>query len=364
MAGSRSFPRSPRATSPTVKSSSRAGARTLVIIDNRPLQREAWAELHAARKRLDKVSGELHRHEEIDVPAYDSWLHRTFPVSVTTLRQLHQEVLLKSYQVNRVQALSYATGRSVKKLWQELKEREANPEAYQNDPSPEEILDHDYDDEDDTDGWGSGWDTSTEDESSEGEDASSKRSQKSSRQTFDLEDSPSRRSTPPADQPAKDIYRRLVQRLHPDRGGEWTPGRERLWHQVQEAWTSGDVDWLTRLEVEWETANEVLNETSPLGRLLQAIEELQAARRDIERKLRDYRGSPPWRFTLSEKKRSSLHHRMEENFRHDISFLQRQLDHLNATIAAWERVSSSSRRGQQKRQIGGRERSSRTRRTR
>jgi hypothetical protein len=133
-----------------------------------------------------------------------------------------------------------------------------------------------------------------------------------------------------------------VQRLHPDRGGEWTTGRKRLWHEVQQAWAAGDSDWLARLEVEWETAHDVLSPTSPLSRLRRAIEELLGARRDTERKLRQYRTSPPWRFTLAPKKRADLQRRTEMNFRHDIEMLQRQLAYLDTTIAAWEDSPRSS----------------------
>ena len=149
---------------------------------------------------------------------------------------------------------------------------------------------------------------------------------------------------------ARDVYRRLVQLIHPDRGGEWTPARQRLWHEVQQAWAAGDADWLMRLEVEWEAANDVLSPASPLSRLRAAIEDLHAARRDLERKLRGYRDTPPWRFTLAEKKRDDLHRRTKLNFDHDITFLQRQLDHLNALIASWEQP-SRSRRGVSARQI-------------
>jgi hypothetical protein len=89
--------------------------------------------------------------------------------------------------------------------------------------------------------------------------------------------------------------------------------------------------------VEWETANEILSPESPISRLRRAISELLAARRDIERKLREYRREPQWRFTLSEKKRHILHARTYANFRHDVHLLQEQLNHLNRTIAAWEK---------------------------
>jgi phage/plasmid-associated DNA primase len=273
-----------------------------MVIDHERLQAAAWAEFHTARKRLDKATRDLHRHEEIDVPAYDSWLHRTFPILVTTLREFHAEVATKARKVQAVQARAAASGGSLKRLWRQQKERETNP-----DPPEADRESDDYEDEPSA---GSRYEARPE----------------------DFERAPG----PAPSLGAREIYRRLVQRLHPDRGGAWTPAREHLWHEVQRAWAAADTDWLSRLEVDWETANEIVSAASPLSRLRRAIEELHAARRDTERKLREYRDSPPWRFTRNEKNRAVLHRRTEANFAHDLKFLQRQLDYLNATIAAWE----------------------------
>lgn len=344
MPGSRpSLSPSVRRTAVASKSRPWAGGRTLLLVDNRPLQRVAWAEFHTARKRLDKAAGELHRHEEKDLPAYDAWLHQTFPVLITTLRQLHEEVFQKEQKVRAVQAMSILSGRSLKKLWQELKEREANPKAFEEeadsakDEDDEDFDDEfDFDDEDADDFWGD-----SDSKKNAHNTSRSSRRRATSEDAFEASSAP--RSSAGKNSLAKGIYRRLVQRLHPDRGGEWTPVRERLWHQVQQAWASGDADWLTRLEVEWETANDVLGPTSPVGRLRMAIEELHGARRDIERKLREYRGSPGWRFTLSEKNRRALYRRTEENLHHDSAYLRSQLDYLNATIAAWEKGPRSAK---------------------
>jgi hypothetical protein len=143
-------------------------------------------------------------------------------------------------------------------------------------------------------------------------------------------------ATPPRTSLTRDIYRRLVQRLHPDRGGSWTPGRQRLWHEVQQAWAAGDGDWLARLEVEWESAHEAVGPTSPLSRLRAAIEEVHAARRDTQAKLSEYRSSPQWRFTLATSIRAALERRVEDDFTRDTKFLQRQLRFLDQTIGAWE----------------------------
>ncbi|ATC62935.1 hypothetical protein CMV30_02580 [Nibricoccus aquaticus] len=324
--------RRPAASASVAKSAATRDAkssrsRALLLIDNRPLQRAAWAEFHTARKRHEKAARDLHRHEEIDRPAYDAWLHRTFPVWVTTLRDLYAEVSTKSHQVRTVIFLAETTGRSLKKLWHEQKERAANPDAFNdeddsdsNDPdSQKSSADHDPHD-------------SSRDSDEDPFDDFFHDDPRSSRQSHR-----SASSAPAPGPSAKDIYRRLVQHLHPDRGGVWTPARQRLWHEVQQAWAAADADWLARLEVEWETANEVLGPDSPVSRLRRAITELIAARRDTERKLRKYRHSPHWRFTLSEKTRHLLHARTYANFRHDVEILQQQLNHLNRTIAAWEK---------------------------
>lgn len=276
----------------------------LILIDVAPLRHAVWAEFHTARKAAEKAARDLHRHEETDTLAYERWLHGTFPQLVTTLRELHAEVMRKARDVQHAQFVADVTGRSVKKVWKENRADEADPEADERDraPEPEPSSHSDY--------------TRIEDE--------------------DNDFTPPPTAPAPDNTDARDTYRRLVQHLHPDRGGEWTPAREQLWHQVQQAWAARDADWLARLEIEWDTANDQIGPDSSLSRLRRAIEELRAARRDTERKLRAYRHSPSWRFTLSEKKRPQLHRRLEVELHEDLAALKRHLAHLNATIAAWE----------------------------
>src|SRR5688572_1870962 len=105
----------------------------LMVIDHARLQSAAWAEFHTVRKRLEKTARDLHRHEEIDIPAYEKWLHRTFPIQITTLRELHAEVSAKAQKIRTVQAQAMYSGGSLKRLWRQQKEREATPE-----PPPDE----------------------------------------------------------------------------------------------------------------------------------------------------------------------------------------------------------------------------------
>ena len=256
---------------------------SLVVLDDAPLKRAAWAELHAARKRQEKAARDLHRHEQTDRPAYDAWLHRTFPTLLTRLRELHLEVFAKAQRVEEAQATAFFTGRSVRKIWREQKDREANPV-----PTGAEQSAAAGDD------WG---DTAGDDPFGSDDDFFDDRKQNGRSHPHWENAFEPHRANPAGPRPsaeARDVYRRLVQRLHPDRGGEWTAAHQRLWHEVQQAWAAGDADWLTRLEVEWEAAHDMLSPASPLSRLRAAITEFHAARRDTERKLR---ASIAWRIS-------------------------------------------------------------------
>ena len=294
----------------------------VMLVDNAPLQKEAWHEYREARQRHDRVARDLHRHEEVDVPEYDRWLHQTFPVQISTLRNLHEEVSTKRRQVDAVRFLSGVTGRSARKLWQEQKSRSQNPEPFPPDfdPFSDEVFD-DMDGADDNSGY------DQHEPGSKGPGIGP--------DLFEPMPAPERSDW--FSREAKAIYRRLVQLLHPDRGGEFTAVRKRLWHEVQQAWAERDADWLARIEVEWEIANEVLGPDSPIERLRRAVRELHSARRDTEKKLRQYRKSPPWRFSLNRRKREILHQKTAANFEHDIRLLQKHLDYLLITIEGWER---------------------------
>ena len=276
-----------------------------MVIDHERLQGAAWAEFHASRKRLDRVARELHRHEERDVPAFNAWLHRQYPIEATTLRELHDQITTKTRLIRAAQATAARTGASLKRVWREQKDWAERAKAFRQ--KAEEKPEGDPADADDA-----------------------ARRTDARREDFSTGPTPTRSAA------ARDIYRRLVRRLHPDRGGAWNAARQHLWHEIQQAWGAGDGDWLSRLEVEWETAHDVVTPQSPLSRLRAATEELQAAWRDTNAKLAEYRRSPQWRFTLNAERRESLVRRVEADFVRDFRLLRRQLHHLDSTMAAWD----------------------------
>ena len=269
-----------------------------MLIDDGPHRSEVWQTYQELRRRLEEATRELHQHEEINVPAFEAWKHRTFPLHLTALRELEREVCTKARRVQEAEARSAHTGRSVKRVWQEVQDAHGGSTGNKSRPAAEE-------------------------------------DEPPRRRQARIEDFFPKPGPKPARE-ARDIYRRLVQRLHPDHGGEWTPARQKLWHQVQAAWDAADVDWRARLEVEWEAAHDVLSRQSPLTRLQNAVEELRAAERDLEHKLDLYHRSPAWHFTQSEADRKKLERRVETELGRDYRGLRAQLRELNAKIELWE----------------------------
>jgi hypothetical protein len=318
------------------------------VIDNRPLQAAAWAELAHARKRLEKATHDLHRHEDTDEPAFRAWLAATFPQLVNTARDLVMQVETKRRLLEAISREAFFSGRSEAAVWREWQRYGGQPPPMKEPPLPEEPPFPDESDFNDvTDADGDQMDKLVDEElkrllEAEGideDDPMAGAFRDLARGMLGFKD-----AAPPASADAKAIYRRLVQRLHPDRGGEWTPARARVWEQVQEAWNARDADWLARLEAEWDAATDVLGPTSALGRLRAALEELVAARRDADKKLRLYRKTPAWRFSLRPVPEALLV-RTGRQLQADCAALREELEDMVMTLTNWERASRRKERG-------------------
>lgn len=318
--------------------------RALLVIDNRPLQVAAWAELGRARKRLEKAARDVHRHEEADEPAFHAWIARTFPTLISAARELAQQVEAKSRLVHAVESESFFSGRAPSRIWHAWQQNGGQPPA----PPPSDPASEDYRQTHDPAGPEEPF-PDLEDVLEEemkrmfGEDGVDENDPAAgafrdlARDVFGF-GCPSK-PAPVDDASAREIYRRLVRHLHPDRGGKWTPARARLWEQVQTAWAECDADWLSRLEAEWEAAADLLGPASPVGRLRAALAEIDAARRDAEKRVRKYRREPAWRFSLQPPP-ESLHEQIHRQLLGETTTLRSQLDELEAVIASWERTTS------------------------
>jgi hypothetical protein len=308
--------------------------RALLVIDNRPLHQAAWAHLMQARKRLEKATRDVHRHEESDEPAFRAWLAATFPTLLSSVRTLAEEVAAKSRLAGAVDHEAYISGRSPGQVWREWQRHGGLPPP--DDPAGDDPDDPDGDDpfNDPTSAFEEEMKRVFSDVGVDNDDPFADAFRDFARDVLGIKLTP---PPPPDNVDARSLYRRLVRHLHPDCGGDWTPARARLWQQVQDAWDARDADWLARIEAEWEAANDMLEPTSAVSRLRLALAEIDAARRDAERRVRQYRKQDAWRFSLRPPSQE-LHERIGRTLRRDETMLREQLAGLNDVFHQWERV--------------------------
>jgi hypothetical protein len=302
------------------------------VIDNRPLQIAAWSELLRARQRLEKATRDIHRHEETDEPALRAWLANTFPTLISAAREVAAQLEAKSRIVQAVEDEAFLTGKRPAQIWREWERSGGRPPEAQTaaddgrrDPLPPEASD------DPEAAFEEEINRLFAEEGVEDNDPFADVFRNATRTIFGLRARPAAQGV----SDARAIYRRLVQHLHPDRGGEWTPARSRLWEQVQEAWNASDADWLARLEAEWEAHADLLGPTSPLGKLRAAIAELEAARRDAETRVRAYRRQHAWQFSLQPPS-AGFRARLKRQLLQEEALLRAQLEEIEATMARWK----------------------------
>ena len=310
--------------------------RALLVIDNQPLQAAAWADLRRARKQLEKATRDLHRHEETDEPAFRAWISTAFPTLVSAIREIAQQVEAKSQIIEAVERESFITGRSAGQIWREWQQSGGRPpeptpdrdDAVDGSPLDDLAADAEavFDEE---------MKRLFADEGIDDDDPFASAFRETAGDVFGFGGTHPK-SGKTAEE-ARTIYRRLVQHLHPDRGGVWTPARARVWEQTQAAWAARDADWLARLEAEWEAGTDLLGPTSAIDRLRAALSAIDAARRDAERRLRLYRKHEAWRFSLRPPS-NALRQQLERQLRYDETTLRRSLAEIEKTLARWTKV--------------------------
>ena len=137
-------------------------------------------------------------------------------------------------------------------------------------------------------------------------------------------------------QRVKELYRVLVRRLHPDSGRSHAdPHRERLWHDLQEAYAAQDIE---RMEVllamtDLHEGKDAMRTT--LYHLRKVAREIARTVREFKIRLHDARESPAWRFWHAadrEKAGAKLRSQVESR----IKVAQKHLAVLEKEISVWQ----------------------------
>ena len=140
----------------------------------------------------------------------------------------------------------------------------------------------------------------------------------------------------------KELYRRLVRRLHPDLRADGSAAVSALWHEVQEAYAAGDV---ARLEILLALSDIETKRTADqtLSQMHAVRSELLRALRALEKSLLEAEADDAWDFARIGPK-PDLRLRVERELKSSLADRMRRLDLLARTVAEWAREPVLNRR--------------------
>jgi hypothetical protein len=132
----------------------------------------------------------------------------------------------------------------------------------------------------------------------------------------------------------KELYRQLVRRLHPDTRAESDAEVSAIWHDVQEAYSSGNVERLEMLLAITDLQANATGEHTSLSQMRSVLAELRRSYNALQRNLREAKSDPAWNFGRMQD-RSALAKRIEHDLKLNIMSCERRLEDLESEIARW-----------------------------
>lgn len=367
MPGRRTKKRSAKTARP-LRARQTNSCRILVIIDQEPLRRKASRECSKLEKRVDRLRLQVARFETNDGPAFERWKASRFGPDMARIQELENQIQEKAGFIQAVREEAFYSGCTLREACHRVKRhlsQRGNPveegpqdeeQDFQDDP-----FENDFDDSDE------GWDS----EQAGDEEAAFRAFVREAtgldakflprslyeelferfREDFlgnDASFQPDQKtvSAGPDDEDRrfKNLYRKLVRRLHPDVNGH-DPQLAHIWHQVQEAYETGDMERLEMLQAMSDLRHGEAGTQTTLSQMLAVVEELREAVRQLNRTLYQFKKHPGWNFSRLGV-RAALERKLQGQFDKQHEAGAEELKNLERLIEQWSRPRTSKRRRQ------------------
>ena len=335
-------------------------ARYIVLVDQEPLRERVAAECSEAMARLERARAGWHHFERKDKPAFARWRAREFGALLSTAREVETHIRDCQTLVHEVEMEMRRGFQDAHSAYVRVMFHRANPSAVSTEDeaggsrerpeSPRKMSD--FEKEALFQEWVKNSLGTSPEKMDDAAYATTFEAFKSHMFRSPAEDrpqniarsakkppvSPREGSIPlrttedeatPVDARIKELYRRLVRRLHPDLRTDGSAVVSALWHEVQEAYGAGDV---ARMEIllalsDIETRRTV---SQSLSQMHAVRAELERALRALEKSLLEAEGEDAWNF-------ARLGPNAELQLKSDLAGRMQRLDLLTRTIAEWAR---------------------------
>jgi hypothetical protein len=295
--------------------------RSIILVDNEPIRWQYRQQLDRARAELRQLESELERFKGVDSNSFKSWLHSTFPVRLTRLRELHEEGarlinrlnLMRQFQEHGIKAPGHAYCRAVR-----VESGEDPMPDFPPSETPERTGELDGEREalrsamkGLAEGMGIDPDLIEEELDAMLDEQFSEQSKRI----------PDRRE-------CQSIYRQIALRLHPDRGGTMDEPEAQIWYRAQEAYAAGDVLTLKQLWAHIANSDQNIIGIS-CGEMIASLIEVQAQMEALRALRTSLKREPAWNFSkLTAKQLRSREVRVEKDLTAQEKSIEQELDAL------------------------------------
>jgi hypothetical protein len=336
----------------------------IVLIDQVPLRRSVAWQCSAAMARLEKVRSGWHQFEREDRPGFVRWRAREFGALLSKAREVEDRIRDAQALIHEVEMELRRHIQDPRSAYHRVMYRRQNPGAametereYQGDRGPaggtrklsefeQETLFQEWvqkflgtnPDKMDDEAYSSTFEVfkSHMFRAPPEEPRSQKRQRRAEEERIPRPPEPNPHEEVPdsIDPRVKELYRRLVRRLHPDLRADGSAAVSALWHEVQEAYAASDIARMELLLALSDIESQQLGEATSLFQMRSVLEELNRACRALEKSLREAEGEDAWNFARSGPS-DHLCARVERQLKHDLSIRMERLELLGSTIASW-----------------------------
>ena len=332
----------------------------VVLVDQAPLRDRVAAQCSDAMARLKQARAGWHHFERKDKPAFARWRAREFGALLSSAREIEIQIRDHHALIHQVEMEMRRGFQDAYRAYQRVMFRRANPaaepiegESGADDDGRGARKLSDFEQEALFQEWVRRSLGTNPDKMDDAAYSASFEAFKSHMFRAPIEESrpPSNpraqpqepvRPAPPStaresleemDSRVKELYRRLVRRLHPDLRADGSAAVSALWHEVQEAYGAGDV---ARMEILLALSDIEAKRSADqsLSQMHALLAELERAGQALEKSLLEAEREDAWDFARIGPS-ADLRLRVERQLKSDLAQRTRRLDLLRKTIAEW-----------------------------
>ena len=274
----------------------------VVRLDTRAIRQKALGDYRQAEQKLEQLKKQVQRYHEHDVPGFRAWMHHACGRLLARQRELLNAIEEKRGLLMEIEAwadvhdLSFAAAYR-KVLWRRAHPREAEEEDRQMAAKAAKGDGRNPEDWSEDDDWD---DPFTEDDFGSPDDAWDAFADMFERMTGKRPPSRAgrggRQVETPDQKSAKELYRTIVRRLHPDHHGHMNEARKSLWHEAQEAYRAQDVNALYSILARCDEGAGGIGDHTPVSVIRRLILQFKKTMRSVGQDIRRAKSDQAWDF--------------------------------------------------------------------